>query len=149
MKSINMVTLVGRTGRDAEVRHNSSGTKTVTISLATNRPVKNRETDEWDDNTTWHYITAWGRAADTIEQCKKGDALHVQGRIDVRKWTDKEGTDRYAHQIIADSANRIMLERKKESNTGQRSANSTVGNTPRSAFQQPASITDDDDFCPF
>jgi len=103
MASVNKVILIGNLGRDPEVRYNPSGGAWCTISLATTRNWKNRETGERQEETEWHRVVFNDRLAEIAgEFLKKGRPVYVEGRLKTRKWQDKEGKDTYTTEIIAD-----------------------------------------------
>ncbi|MDN3918851.1 single-stranded DNA-binding protein [Roseateles violae] len=103
MASVNKVILIGNLGRDPELRYNPSGVAFCTISLATTRNWKNRETGERQEETEWHRVVFNDKLAEIVgEYCKKGRPLYVEGRLRTRKWQDKEGRDTYTTEIIAD-----------------------------------------------
>ena len=103
MASVNKVILIGNLGRDPELRYNPSGVAFCTISLATTRNWKNRETGEKQEETEWHRVVFNDKLAEIVGQyCKKGRPLYVEGRLRTRKWQDKEGRDTYTTEIIAD-----------------------------------------------
>lgn len=103
MASVNKVILIGNLGRDPEVRYNPSGSAWCTISLATTRNWKNRETGERQEETEWHRVVFNDRLAEIAgEYLKKGRPVYVEGRLKTRKWQDKEGRDTYTTEIIAD-----------------------------------------------
>lgn len=102
MASVNRVTLIGNLGKDPELRYNPAGTAFCTISLATTRNWKNRESGEKQEETEWHRVVFNDKLAEIVGQyCKKGRPLYVEGRLRTRKWTDKEGKDVYTTEIIA------------------------------------------------
>ncbi|MCY4744767.1 single-stranded DNA-binding protein [Pelomonas sp. UHG3] len=102
MASVNKVILIGNVGKDPEVRYNPSGAAWVTLSLATTRNWKNRETGERQEETEWHRVVFNDRLAEIVgEYVKKGRPLYVEGRLKTRKWQDKEGRDTYTTEIIA------------------------------------------------
>jgi single-strand DNA-binding protein len=103
MASVNKVILIGNLGRDPEVRYNPNGVAWCTISLATTRNWKNRETGERQEETEWHRVVFNDRLAEIAgEYLKKGRPVYVEGRLKTRKWQDKEGRDTYTTEIIAD-----------------------------------------------
>lgn len=103
MASVNKVILIGNLGRDPELRYNPSGVAFCTISLATTRQWKNRESGERQEETEWHRVVFNDKLAEIVgEYCKKGRPLYVEGRLRTRKWQDKEGRDTYTTEIIAD-----------------------------------------------
>jgi single-strand DNA-binding protein len=103
MASVNKVILIGNLGRDPEVRYNPNGGAWCTISLATTRNWKNRESGERQEETEWHRVVFNDKLAEIVgEYCKKGRPIYVEGRLKTRKWQDKEGRDTYTTEIIAD-----------------------------------------------
>ncbi|WP_422011240.1 single-stranded DNA-binding protein [Roseateles sp.] len=102
MASVNKVIIIGNVGKDPELRYNPSGGAWVTLSLATTRNWKNRETGERQEETEWHRVVFNDRLAEIVgEYVKKGRPLYVEGRLKTRKWQDKEGRDTYTTEIIA------------------------------------------------
>lgn len=94
MSSVNKVMLVGRAGKDAEVRYFESGQGVASFSLATSEKYKGQE------ETEWHNVQIWGKSADNAANLiKKGSLVYVEGKIKSRKWTTKEGVERSAVQI--------------------------------------------------
>ncbi|MEO3690517.1 single-stranded DNA-binding protein [Roseateles paludis] len=103
MASVNKVILIGNLGRDPEVRYNPNGGAWCTISIATTRNWKNRETGERQEETEWHRVVFNDRLAEIAgEYLRKGRPVYVEGRLKTRKWQDKEGRDTYTTEIIAD-----------------------------------------------
>ncbi len=100
--SVNKVILVGNLGRDPEVRSTQDGAKIVQLSLATSESWKDRSTGERREKTEWHRIVIFNeRLADVAEQyLRKGSKLYVEGQLQTRKWTDKEGMERYTTEIV-------------------------------------------------
>lgn len=103
MASVNRVTLIGNLGKDPELRYNPSGVAFCTISLATTRSWKDKQSGEKQEETEWHRVVFNDKLAEIVGQyCKKGKPLYVEGRLRTRKWQDKEGRDTYTTEIIAD-----------------------------------------------
>ena len=100
--SVNKVILVGNLGRDPEVRYAPSGSAICNIALATSRNWKNKETGERQEETEWHRVVFFDRLAEIAgEYLKKGRPVYVEGRLKTRKYTDKDGVEKYATDIIA------------------------------------------------
>lgn len=104
---LNKVMLIGRLGADPEVRYMPSGEATTTINLATNRRWKDKQTGENKEATEWHRVVFFNignyKIAEIAGQyLKKGSQAYVEGRIQTRKWQDKNGQERYSTEIIAD-----------------------------------------------
>jgi single-strand DNA-binding protein len=102
MASVNKVILIGYFGRDPEVRFTNNGDAVANVSLAT--------TDKWKDKagklqekTEWHRVTLFGKNAENTEKyTQKGSLVYLEGKLQTRKWTDKNGVERYTTEIVAD-----------------------------------------------
>ncbi|MFG6467241.1 single-stranded DNA-binding protein [Roseateles sp. BYS87W] len=104
MASVNKVILIGNLGRDPELRYNPNGGAWCTLSVATTRNWKNRESGERQEETEWHRVVMNDRLAEIAgEYLKKGRPVYIEGRLKTRKWQDKEGRDTYTTEIIADT----------------------------------------------
>ena len=104
MASVNKVIIVGNLGRDPEVRYMPSGDAIANIAVATSYKSKDRNTGEQKELTEWHRISFFGRLAEIVAQyLKKGSSVYVEGRLQTRKYTDKDGIERYATDIIAEN----------------------------------------------
>lgn len=100
--SVNRVFLVGSVGRDSELRYTTGGAAVATISLATDETFKNKQ-GERQTKVEWHRVVIWGKTAETLNQyLTKGKLICVEGRIETRKWEDKDGNDKYTTEIRAD-----------------------------------------------
>lgn len=107
---MNNVVLIGRCGRDPEVRAVGQG-KVAEFSLATSKPPKNKG-DQWP--TEWHSIELWNRAAEKAEaKLRKGDLVCVVGEIKTRSWDDKDGIKRYKTTISTSWADNVVIEIKE------------------------------------
>jgi len=102
MSGVNKVIIVGRLGKDPEVRYTSNGQAVAQINLATSESW-NDKNGQKQERTEWHRVSFFGRQAEVVgEYLKKGSQIYVEGRIQTRKWQDKEGQDRYTTEIVAD-----------------------------------------------
>ncbi len=102
MGSVNKAILVGNLGRDAEMRFTAGGTPVATVSLATTEKFTDREGQKRED-TQWHRIVIWGKTAESLhEYLTKGKQIYVEGRIETKEWTDKEGKKAKTTEIRAD-----------------------------------------------
>jgi len=102
MASVNKAILIGNLGKDPEVRYMPSGEAIANITLATTDTWKDKS-GEKQEKTEWHRVSFFGRQAEVVgEYLKKGSQIYVEGRIQTRKWQDKEGQDRYTTEIVAD-----------------------------------------------
>lgn len=101
-RGINKVILIGNLGNDPETRYTSGGAAVANISLATSESWKDRESGEQQERTEWHRIVFFGRLAEIVsEYLRKGSQIYVEGRLQTRKWQDKDGNDRYTTEIVA------------------------------------------------
>ena len=104
MPSVNKVIIVGNLGRDPEIRYLPSGDAIANIAVATSYKSKDRNTGEQKELTEWHRISFFGRLAEIVGQyLKKGSSVYVEGRLQTRKYTDKDGVEKYATDIIAEN----------------------------------------------
>jgi single-strand DNA-binding protein len=104
MASVNKVIIVGNLGRDPETRYMSNGEAVTNIAVATTESWKDKNTGEKKELTEWHRITFYRKLAEIAGQyLKKGSQVYVEGRLQTRKWTDKENVERYTTEIIADT----------------------------------------------
>lgn len=102
MASVNKVILVGNLGKDVELKYMTSGKATCTVSIATTRQWKDKESGEKHEETDWHRVVFFERLAEIAgEFLKKGSSVYIEGRLKTRKWTDKEGKDQYVTEITA------------------------------------------------
>jgi single-strand DNA-binding protein len=118
---VNKVILIGNLGKDPEVKYLEGNVAVARLSVATNESYKDKKGD-WQTQTEWHDIVAWRQLAERCEKgLKKGQQVYVEGKLTHRKYQDKDGNDRYATEVVA---NTIRLLEKKEggsSNAGQQS----------------------------
>ncbi|KAF3998711.1 single-stranded DNA-binding protein [Glaciimonas immobilis] len=104
MASVNKVIIVGNLGRDPETRYMPNGEAVTNIAVATTESWKDKNSGEKKELTEWHRITFYRKLAEIAGQyLKKGSQIYIEGRLQTRKWQDKEGVERYTTEIIADS----------------------------------------------
>ncbi|MBP7274296.1 MAG: single-stranded DNA-binding protein [Saprospiraceae bacterium] len=108
---VNKVILIGRLGRDPEVRRLENGTAVAKFSVATTEAYKDKA-GEWQNQTEWHDIVLWRQLAERAERdLKKGMLVFVEGKLTHRKYQDKEGNDRYITEIVGDTFR--MMEKRE------------------------------------
>ena len=101
MASINKVMLIGNLGKDPEIRYMPSGDAIANLTLATTENWKDKA-GEKQEKTEWHRVSMFGRLAEIAgEYLKKGSSVYIEGKLQTRKWQDKEGHDRYTTEIVA------------------------------------------------
>lgn len=98
--TVNKVILVGNLGKDAEIR-NGGGTTIANLRLATTDRRKAQD-GSWQDHTEWHSVVAFGKTAEVMERWgKKGKMLYIEGRLQTREYTDKDGNKRWSTEVVA------------------------------------------------
>lgn len=139
MASLNKVMLIGNLGKDPEVRYTASGTAVAGFSIATSEKFKGKD-GEWQERTEWHNITLWGRLAEIAgEYLAKGKTVYIEGRLQTRKWQDRDGKDRYTTEIVGEKMQ--MLSGKGEGGGG-RQGGRPAGDAP--SYEEPVFNPDDD-----
>ncbi len=104
MPSLNKATIIGHLGKDPETRYLSDGKAVTNFSVATSEQWKDKDSGEKKEKTEWHRITAFGKLAEICaEYLHKGSLVYVEGKLSTRKWTDKDGIDRYTTEITCDT----------------------------------------------
>lgn len=151
-RGVNKAILIGNLGGDPEVRYMPSGGAVANVTLATSEVWKDKQTGEQHDRTEWHRIVFFNRLAEIAgEYLKKGSKIYVEGRIQTRKWQDKNGQDRYTTEIIANEMQ--MLDGRGNGNNHHVSSESDAhhagqhGNveSAKAPIEHAASETFDDD----
>ncbi len=109
-KTINKVEIQGFLGRDAEEKTFDSGRTLINMNIATSEGYKNKE-GEWINTTTWHNVTYWKNKKDEdLSFLKKGELISIQGKLNNRKYTDKNGQDQYITEVVAYKIEQITVE---------------------------------------
>jgi single-strand DNA-binding protein len=127
MSNLNKVMLIGRLGRDPEIRYTKGGSAVANIRMATTDFWKDKQGNR-QERTEWHTVVAWGRLADLAQNyLKKGRLVYVEGRLQTRDWTDNQNVKRYATEIVANNIQ--FLERREEGAQG--------GGAPRQEREAP------------
>ena len=122
MASVNKVIIVGNLGRDPENRYLPSGEQVTSIAVATTDRWRDKASGEQKEQTEWHRISFFGKLAEIAGQyLKKGSQVYIEGRLRTRKYTDKEGIDRYATEIIADTMQMLGSRQEGQQSTGRNS----------------------------
>jgi single-strand DNA-binding protein len=152
MASVNKVILVGNLGRDPETRYTTGGDAVTNIRVATTDTWKDKN-GEKQERTEWHTVVFFGRQAEIAgEYLKKGRQVYVEGRLQTRKWQDKEGQDRYTTEIVADRMQ--MLGNREGSGApapemAERNAAAEPRATAKAGVAAKKNVDDLDDDIPF
>lgn len=110
------VTILGRLGNDPEVRDSKGDNLVVKLNLATTDRVKRKDSGNWEDATTWHYVTAFGQLAEFSKNyLKKGDSVLIEAKLRPSKWEDKDGKEHYSIDIIANELQQVGKSTRPES----------------------------------
>jgi single-strand DNA-binding protein len=136
MSSVNRVTIIGNVGKDPEVRRMTNGDSVVNLSVATSESWKDKASGERKEKTEWHRVVCFNEhIGKVIEQyVHKGSKVYLEGALQTRKWTDKDGVEKYSTEVVLSRFNGtlVLLDGKKDGATA------------------PPSRADDlDDECPF
>lgn len=103
MSSVNKVIILGNLGRDPETRYSADGAAITNVSIATTRKYKDASGSQKEE-TEWHRVVFFARLAEIAgEYLRKGRPVYVEGRLKTRKWTDKDGVEKYSTEIVAES----------------------------------------------
>lgn len=101
-RGLNKVMLIGNLGADPEVRYTAGGAAVANVRLATAESWRDKDSGEQQERTEWHRVVFFGRLGEIVgEYLRKGSQVYVEGRIQTRKWQDRDGNDRYTTEIVA------------------------------------------------
>ncbi|HUL47120.1 MAG TPA: single-stranded DNA-binding protein [Steroidobacteraceae bacterium] len=101
-RGVNKVILIGNLGADPETRAMPSGTTVANLRVATSENWRDKQTGEQQERTEWHRVALFGRLAEVAgEYLRKGSKVYIEGSLRTRKWTDKQGNERYSTEIVA------------------------------------------------
>src|SRR5262250_2847981 len=144
-KSVNKVILIGRLGKDPELKYTASGVPFCRFSMATDDVWNDKTSGERQERTEWHNIVAWDRLAEICNQyLTKGRLVYIEGSLQTREWDDQEGNKRKTTEIRA--RDMVLLGGSGESTGGgqRRSAEVTAGASAAAVAAPSSTITDDD-----
>lgn len=137
--SLNRITLLGRLGKDAETRFTASNVAVTSFAIATDHSFKGKD-GNWQTETTWHNIVAFGLSDYYKDNLKKGKRVFVEGRLTKRDYTDKEGIKRYSTEVFLEKI--IPIDASREA-AGE-SAPEYSSNTRETSASQPAGVNEPD-----
>lgn len=146
MSSLNQVNIIGRLGKDPEVRYTPNGDAACNLSVATSETWKDKRTGEKKEATEWHRVVMYGKLAEIAgEYLSKGSLVYLQGKLKTRKWQDKDtGQDRYSTEVQCNEMK--MLGSKSDGDGGgqrQQQQQRPPQQQQRSPAQQQADLDDD------
>ena len=158
MASVNKVIIVGNLGRDPETRYMPSGDALTNIAVATTDKWKDKASGEQKEATEWHRISFFGKLAEIAGQyLKKGSQVYVEGKLRTRKYTDKDGIEKYSTEIVGDVMQMLGSRQGMGGGAAQMDDSGYGGAPSRAAAQaparaparQPSNINIEDDDIPF
>jgi single-strand DNA-binding protein len=140
--SVNKVILVGRLGKDPEVRYTAEGTAVANFSLATDESFTDRAGDK-QSRTEWHRIVVWKRLAEVCgEHLHKGKQVYIEGSLRSRKWQDRNQNERTSFEVVA---NRMVMLGSKGGEQGAGNGSHGNGRSVQQPKPEPATVVDDSD----
>ena len=140
-RGVNKVILVGNLGQKPEMRYTATQTAVANLSIATTESWKDKESGENRDKTEWHRVVFFGNLAEIAEKyLDKGSSVYIEGKIQTRKWQDKEGKDRWTTEVLGNQLTMLGSRNTSESPT---QANDS-SNTPFPEDDSGPGLTDDD-----
>ena len=140
-RGVNKVILVGNLGQKPEMRYTATQTAVANLSIATTESWKDKESGENRDKTEWHRVVFFGNLAEIAEKyLDKGSSVYVEGKIQTRKWQDKDGNDRYTTEVLGNQL--TMLGSRGSSDNSNQMENSS--DTPFPEDDSGEGLTDDD-----
>lgn len=109
-RGVNKVILIGNLGQDPDTRYTPNGNAVVNLSLATDESYKDRQTGQMVPKTEWHRIVMFGKIAEIAGQyLRKGSKVYIEGKLQTRKWTNKEGQDVYTTEVVVDINGQMQM----------------------------------------
>jgi len=153
-RGINKVILIGNLGSDPDVRYTPGGAAVANLSIATTESWKDKNTGQRQDKTEWHRVVCFGRLGEIAgEYLKKGSKVYLEGKLQTRKWQDKQGQDKYTTEIVA---NDLQMLDGRPGGAGDFGGTPMANNQPQQKNNEPMAqpvgagdFSDFDDDIPF
>jgi len=149
MSGVNKVILIGRLGKDPEVRNLENGVSVANFTMATSESYKDRTTGEKKEVTEWHNIVLWRALAEISQKyLHKGDLVYIEGKLRTRSW-EKEGVTRYTTEVVADNMTMLGSRGSSGSSSSEYGARSSdygsrpAEKTPSESYGSSPDNTDD------
>ena len=145
--TVNKVILIGRLGKDPDMRYTPSGTAVANFTMATNQSMKDQD-GNFTDHTDWHRVVAFGRTAEVAgEYLTKGKLVYVEGRLQTRSWEDQNGQKKYTTEVVCN--NMQLLGSKGESSDNGAGESPSEEEDVSQESTDAAGKTNEDDDLPF
>jgi len=143
-RGVNKVILVGTLGADPDTRYTPSNAAVTNLSIATNESWKDKQSGEQKEKAEWHRVVMFNRLAEiATEYLRKGSQVYIEGKIQTRKWEDKEGKDRWTTEIVANEM-QMLGSRSSGGNSAPSSPEGSSSNTTSTPEKQGSDDFDDD-----
>ena len=143
-RGVNKLILVGTLGADPDTRYTPSNAAVTNLSIATNESWKDKQSGEQKEKTEWHRVVMFNRLAEiATEYLRKGSQVYIEGKIQTRKWEDKEGKDRWTTEIVANEM-QMLGSRASGGNSAPSSSENSSSNTPSAPESKGSDDFDDD-----
>jgi single-strand DNA-binding protein len=129
MASVNKVTLLGNLGKDPEVRHTQDGKAIVNLSIATTESWRDKSSGERKEKTEWHRVVIFNEGLAKVAEAylKKGSTVYIEGQLQTRKWTDKDGAEKFSTEIVLQQyRGELVMIGGKDGGTSDRPANTAA-----------------------
>ena len=145
-RGLNKVMLIGNLGADPEIRYTAAGAPVANVSLATAESWRDKDSGELREKTEWHRVVFFGKVAETIEKyVSKGSQIFIEGKLQTRKWQDKEGNDRYTTEIVASEMRMLGKRGENTASTDRDNAPVAKESNIRSEIKNDSTEFIDDD----
>ena len=146
-RGVNKVILIGNLGQDPEVKYMPNGNAVANVTIATSESWKDKNTGEQVDKTEWHRVVFFRRLAEIVgEYLKKGSKVYIEGKLQTRKWQDKNGKDNWTTEIIASEMQMLDSRGGGSSDFNQSQGGGQQQSAPQSAPSQAAPAPANNDF---
>ena len=153
--SVNKVILLGNLGNDPDIRATQAGSRLASFSIATSTKYRNQDTQQLEDKTDWHRVVVFNdKLADICEKyLRKGSKIYIEGQLQTRKWTDKNGVDKYTTEVVITNYSGVltMLDTRSQSSVSEESNNNQLDSAADEAMGGSETSTAEqlDDDIPF
>lgn len=133
-RGVNKVILIGNLGQDPDTRYTPNGNAVVNLNIATDESYKDRQTGQLVPKTEWHRVVMFGKIAEVAGQyLRKGSKVYIEGKLQTRKWQNKEGQDVYTTEVVVDINGQMQMLDSRGSDGGGASQNAPAGRPQQSA----------------
>lgn len=138
-RGVNKVILIGNLGQDPETRYTPNGNAVVNLNMATDESYKDRQTGQLVPKTEWHRIVMFGKIAEVAGQyLRKGSKVYIEGKLQTRKWQNKEGQDVYTTEVVVDISGQMQMLDSRGADGGNASQGAPAGRSQQAADSAPS-----------